>query len=130
MNDSDGLITELQAADDIVFAVPMYNFNIPSGLQSWFDHVARAGVTFRYTENGPEGLIKGKRVHVFITRGGQYGEEHSQARYLRQILDFIGLADADIVLAEGLSMGDAVREKSLVTARHTIAKLLEPRVAA
>ncbi|HEX7029303.1 MAG TPA: NAD(P)H-dependent oxidoreductase [Gammaproteobacteria bacterium] len=129
VNLSDTLIEELMVADEIVFAVPMYNFNIPSGLQSWFDHVARAGVTFRYTENGPEGLIGNKRVHVFVTRGGQYGEAHPQTAYLRQILDFIGLADANIVLAEGLAMGDAAREKSLAAARHAIAELLEPLAA-
>lgn len=123
---SDALIAELRAADVIVFGVPMYNFNIPAALQNWFDHVARSGVTFRYTENGPEGLIKGKRVVAFITRGGQYGESHSQTAYLRQILGFLGMDDLDIIHAEGLAMGDAVREQSLASARGAIAELVVP----
>src|SRR5690606_28882942 len=100
--ESDALIAELRAADVVVLAVPMYNFNVPAQLHNYFDHIARAGVTFRYTENGPEGLIKGKQVHVVVTRGGQYGADHPQTLYLRQFLAFIGLADAKLVLAEGL----------------------------
>src|SRR5699024_5756317 len=97
---------ELKAADVIVFAVPMYNFNIPAALQNYFDHVARAGETFRYTADGPEGLVKGKQVAVFITRGGNYGEEHSHTTYLRQILTFIGLDKARFFHAEGLAISD------------------------
>lgn len=123
---SDALIAELKAADVVVFAVPMYNFTIPSALHNYFDHVARAGVTFRYTENGPEGLIKGKQVAVFITRGGLYGEDHPQTAYLRQFLDFIGLENAAFVHAEGLAVSDESREKSLLAARHEIAKLVRP----
>lgn len=123
---SDGLIAELKAADAIVLAVPMYNFTIPAALHNYFDHIARAGVTFRYTENGPEGLIKGKQVAVFITRGGQYGEDHAQTAFLRQFLAFIGLVDAKFVHAEGLAVSDESREKSLAAARHEIAKMMRP----
>lgn len=124
------LIDELTSADEIVLAVPMYNFNIPTGLQNWFDHVARAGITFRYTENGPEGLVKGKRVRVFIARGGQYGETHSQTAYLRQILSFMGMSDIVFVHAEGLNINETVREQALTKARRVIEELVEQRAVA
>lgn len=127
---SDALIAELKSADIIVFAVPMYNFNIPAALHNYFDHVARAGVTFRYTADGPEGLIKGKQVAVFITRGGTYGEDHSQTAFLRQFLSFVGLDDAMYFHAEGLAISDESREKSLVAARNEIAKAVRPLASA
>lgn len=121
VNVSDALIAELQDADVIVFAVPMYNFNIPAGLQNYFDHVARAGVTFRYTENGAEGLIKNKQVAVTIARGGKYGgEDHAQTVFLRQFLSLIGLDDASFFHAEGLVISDESREESLAAARQDI----------
>ena len=88
---SDGLIAELKSADVIVLAVPMYNFTVPSALHAYFDHVARAGETFRYTEKGPEGLVTGKKAYVVVTRGGVYGEDHSQTRFIQQFLGFIGI---------------------------------------
>jgi FMN-dependent NADH-azoreductase len=128
---SDQLIEELQSADVIVFGVPMYNFGVPSTLRAYFDHVARAGVTFRYTAEGPEGLIKGKKAYVLITRGGVYpGAADTQTPYLRQFLGFIGLTDVEFIYAEGLALGDDSREKGLATARHTIAKLVSDRQAA
>lgn len=123
---SDSLIAELVAADMIVIGAPMYNFTIPAALHNYFDHIARAGVTFRYTENGPEGLIKGKQVVVFVTRGGNYGDGHSQSDYLRQMLAFIGLQDARFVYAERLAMGDDARARSLADAHYEIAQLAEP----
>lgn len=123
---SDALIAELKTADVIVFAVPMYNFNIPAALHNYFDHVARAGVTFRYTADGPEGLIKGKQVAVFITRGGNYGENHSQTAFLRQFLAFIGLDDATFFHAEGLAISDESREKNLAAVRNEIAGMFRP----
>lgn len=123
---SDALIVELKAADVIVLAVPMYNFTIPAALHNYFDHIARAGITFRYTENGPEGLIKGKQVAVFITRGGNYGVDHAQTAFLREFLAFIGLEGASFVHAEGLAISDESRDKALKTARHEIAKLVKP----
>ena len=92
---SNALVEELKAADTIVIGSPMYNFGIPSTLKSWFDHVLRAGVTFRYSEAGPEGLLKGKRAIIVESRGGVYSEGPAQAAdfqepYLRQLLGFIG----------------------------------------
>lgn len=126
---SEALIAELKAADTIVFAVPMYNFSVPSTLRAYFDHIARAGVTFNYTANGPEGLLRGKKVYVFITRGGFYPDAaDTQTPYLRQFLGFIGLTDVKFVYAEGLSMGDESREKSISAAHDAIVELL-PRAA-
>lgn len=122
---SDGLIAELQSADVIVLAAPMYNFSVPSTLRSYFDHIARAGVTFRYTEKGPEGLLKGKQVYVFSTRGGVYtGEADTQTPYLRQFLGFIGLTNAKFIYAQGLSMGEEARERGLSLAHEAIAEVV------
>jgi FMN-dependent NADH-azoreductase len=111
-------------ADVIVMGVPMYNFSVPSVLRAYFDHIARAGVTFRYTADGPEGLIKGKKAYVFITRGGIHGEDHSQTNYLRQFLGFIGITDVEIVHAEGLALNESARLESLTAAEEKIAQVL------
>lgn len=122
---SDTLIEELKAADTVVFAAPMYNFSIPSTLRAYFDHVARAGVTFRYTAAGPEGLLKGKTTYVFITRGGFYADAaDTQTPYLKQFLGFIGMTDVKFVFAEGLAMGEQTREKSITAAHNAIVELL------
>ncbi|HEX7027962.1 MAG TPA: FMN-dependent NADH-azoreductase [Gammaproteobacteria bacterium] len=121
---SDALIDELKNADVIILGVPMYNFSVPSVLRAYFDHIARAGVTFHYTANGPEGLIKGKKAYVFITRGGVYGEEHSQTSYLRQFLGFIGITDVEFVHAEGLALNESVKLGNLAAAGEKIAQLL------
>lgn len=126
---SDALIEEIKNADTIVFAVPMYNFSVPSTLRAYFDHIARAGVTFSYTANGPEGLLKGKKAYVFITRGGFYANAvDTQTPYLKQFLGFIGITDVNFVFAEGLGMGEDTREKSLAQAHNLIGELL-PRAA-
>jgi FMN-dependent NADH-azoreductase len=126
---SDTLIEELKAADTIVFAVPMYNFSVPSTLRAYFDHIARAGVTFRYTANGAEGLLKGKTAYVFITRGGIYADAaDTQTPYLKQFLGFIGITDVKFVFAEGLGMGEETREKSISAAHDAIVELL-PKAA-
>ena len=124
---SDELIDELRRADVIVLGVPMYNFGIPSSLKAYFDHVARAGVTFRYGANGPEGLLKGKRAVVFATRGGLYaGTPHdTQEPYLRQFLRFIGIEDVEFVYAEGMAMGNGAREKAIADANLAIDRLTE-----
>jgi FMN-dependent NADH-azoreductase len=120
---SDALIDELARADTIVLAVPMYNFSVPSTLRAYFDHVARAGVTFRYTSSGPQGLLTGRDAYVFITRGGVYpASADTQTSYLRQFLGFIGI-EAHFVHAEGLAMGEASRERSLIAANSAIAGL-------
>ena len=121
---SDALIDELRVADTIVLAVPMYNFGVPSTLRTYFDHVARAGVTFRYTSAGPEGLLTGRRAYVFVTRGGIYGGEHdTQALYLRQFLRFIGI-ESEFVFAQGLAYGEESRQKSLAAAHEQITGLI------
>lgn len=122
---SDTLIDELRQADVIVLGLPMYNFGVPSSLKAYFDHVARAGVTFRYTERGPQGLITGKKAYVFATRGGIYAgtPADSQTQYVRDFLAFIGIDDVEFVYAEGLSMGDAAKEKALTGAHRAIARI-------
>lgn len=128
---SDALIAEVRAADTIVFAVPMYNFSVPSTLRAYFDHIARAGVTFRYTEKGPQGLIEGKQAYVFIARGGVYPEiADTQTPYLRQFLGFIGISDVKFVYAEGLALGDEARDRSLAKARETLTHLRAVPLAA
>ena len=126
---SDRLIEELRAADVIVIGVPMYNFGIPSQLKAWFDHVARAGVTFRYTETGPEGLLKGKKTYVFSTRGGQYAgtERDSETAHVRDFLALLGLTDVTFVYAEGLALGEATRQARLTDAQATIQRLAAAR---
>ena len=118
---SDELVAELIDADEIVLAAPMYNFSVPATLRDYFDHVARSGVTFRYTPEGPEGLLKGKKAYVFITRGGRYtGNTDTQRPYLEQFLGFVGLTDVEFVLAEGLAYGDDARSQSLAHAEASI----------
>lgn len=129
---SDRLIDELRRADTVVIGLPMYNFGVPSTLKAYFDHVARANVTFKYTETGPVGLLSGKKVTVIATRGGAYAGTpmDSQTDYVRQFLGFIGMKDVEFVYAEGLAMG-ARRETSLVLARETVDRLQsEQRIAA
>ena len=109
---SDELVGELEAADVIVIGAPMHNFGLPSGLKAWIDHVARVGRTFKYTENGPEGLLTGKKVYVLTARGGNYSESspaHAmdhQAPYLRTVLGFLGLDDVTFIHAQGVAGGE------------------------
>jgi FMN-dependent NADH-azoreductase len=119
---SDALIDELRRADVIVLGLPMYNFGVPSTLKAYFDHVARAGHTFRYTEHGPEGLLKGKKAIVFATRGGRYAGTpmDTQTSYVRDFLRFIGIDDVEFVYAEGLALGDEPRREALDLAGRRI----------
>ncbi|WP_292959353.1 NAD(P)H-dependent oxidoreductase [Neptuniibacter sp. UBA6509] len=105
---SDELIAEIKAADQIVMGVPMYNFAVPSQMKSYFDLLARAGVTFNYTENGPVGLIGDKPVYLIATRGGLYKENgiDFQIPFVQQFLSFIGLNSVEVIYAEGLNMAD------------------------
>jgi FMN-dependent NADH-azoreductase len=123
--ESDALIDELRAADLIVLGLPLYNFGIPSTLKAYFDHVARAGVTFRYTENGPVGLLGGRQVRVFAARGGLYAGTalDTQTDYVRNFLGFLGLTDVQFVYAEGLAMGEARRNDALAQAREQLEAL-------
>ena len=103
----DELIAEVQAADTIVLGVPMYNFGVPAQLKNWIDAIARAGVTFRYTDQGPVGLLAGRRVYVALARGGRYRDTaaDSQVPYLKTVLGFLGISDVRFIYAEGLNMG-------------------------
>ncbi len=122
---SDGLIDELRAADHIVLGLPMYNFGVPSQLKAYFDHVARAGVTFRYTATGPEGLLKGKKATVFATRGGLFAGTplDTQTNYVRDFLRFIGIEDVEFVYAEGLALGDEHKTRALQSANEALSLL-------
>lgn len=119
---SDQLISELERADVLLIGLPIYNFGVPATLKSWIDHIARAGVTFRYTESGPEGLLKGKRAIISVASGGtELGSDYDFATgYLRHILGFVGISDVVFVAADRLAM-DA--ETSLSAARGAIASL-------
>lgn len=123
---SDQLIAELQAHDVIVFNAPMYNFNIPTQLKTYFDLIARAGVTFRYTEQGPEGLIKGKRAVVISSRGGIHKATATDlvTPYMKIILGFIGITDVNFVLQEGVAYGPEVATKAQNDAKSAIDNLI------
>ena len=116
---SDELTDEVLGADVLVLAAPMYNFAIPSTLKAWLDHVLRAGVTFKYTETGPQGLLIGKKAYVLTARGGLYAGSTSdhQEPYLRQVLAFIGIHDVTFIHAEGLNLGGDFQEKGLNQAK-------------
>jgi FMN-dependent NADH-azoreductase len=103
----DALIAQAQAADVIVIGAPTYNFGITAQLKSWFDAIARAGVTFSYGANGPVGLLTGKKVYVTLSRGGIHrgGPTDTQAAHVKTFLGFLGMTDVEYVYAEGLGMG-------------------------
>jgi len=124
---SDGLIEELRQAQAIVLGLPMYNFGVPSQLKAYFDHVARAGVTFRYTANGAVGLLGNKQAYVFAARGGLYAGSplDTQSRYVRDFLRFLGISAIEFVYAEGLATGEQPRESALSAARAQIVRLFE-----
>tara|TARA_R110002073_G_scaffold316533_2_gene489464 strand:- start:110 stop:748 length:639 start_codon:yes stop_codon:yes gene_type:complete len=123
---SDSLIAELQHADVLVIGLPMYNFSVPSMLKAWIDHVARAGVTFKYTENGPVGLLEPKKVYVLAAMGGEHeaGATDFLRPYMKLIFSFIGLEDVEFVSADGLSMSRERREQGLRTARGQIENIV------
>ena len=118
----DALIAEIQAADVVVLGVPMYNFGVPASLKNWIDAISRAGVTFRYTQRGPEGLLKGKKVYVALTRGGNYRNTpaDTQVPYLTTVFAFLGLVDVHFVYAEGLARGADVERTSINAAYDAI----------
>ena len=123
---SDELIAELQANDTIVMAAPMYNFNIPTQLKNYFDLIARAGVTFRYTENGPEGLVTGKRAVILSSRGGIHKDTASDllTPYVKLFLGFIGITNVDFVFAEGIAYGPEVATKAANDAKDAIKQIV------
>lgn len=126
---NEQLVSQFLRADMIVVGAPMYNFSIPSQLKAWIDRVAQAGRTFRYTAQGPEGLAGGKHVVVISTRGGAYsanpalaGLDHQES-YLQTVFSFFGISELQIVRAEGLGMGDAVRANAIAQAQQQIRDL-------
>jgi FMN-dependent NADH-azoreductase len=122
---SDALIDELKTADTIVIGLPMYNFGVPSTLKAYFDHVARAGATFRYTETGPVGLLTGKKAYVLATRGGAHAgtSRDVESAYVRQFLGFLGITDVEFVYAEGLAISEAGKQSSLASAVVAIERI-------
>jgi FMN-dependent NADH-azoreductase len=122
----DTLISEIQTADVVVLGVPMYNFGVPGQLKDWIDAISRAQVTFRYTASGPEGLLKGKKVYVALTRGGKYRNTPSdtQVPYLKTIFTFLGMTDVQFVYAEGLAMGPEALQNALDAAHSQIDELV------
>jgi FMN-dependent NADH-azoreductase len=123
--ESDSLVAELRDADELLIGMPMYNFAVPSQFKSWFDLVARAGVTFKYTPSGAVGLLADRPTTVLATRGGRYqgGDADSQTPWLRQIFGFIGIRDLRFVYAEGIAMGEAAQTSALAAAREHISRL-------
>ncbi|HCE1618449.1 FMN-dependent NADH-azoreductase [Vibrio parahaemolyticus] len=119
---SDTLIEEVKAADTLVIAAPMYNFTIPTQLKNWIDLIARAGVTFKYTENGVQGLIEGKKAIVVSTRGGIHKDSPTDnvTPYLRTVLGFVGITDVEFVYAEALNMGEDAASKGISEAQSQL----------
>lgn len=125
---SDTLISELEAADTIVIGVPLYNFSVPAALKAWIDQVARAGRTFRYSENGPQGLLEGKRAFVVVASGGVPVDSPVDfaTPYVRQVLGFIGITDVTVIAADRLVQN---ADGSLAAARAAIAEAAGVRSA-
>lgn len=125
LNESDALIEEIKQADEIIIGLPLYNLGIPSVLKAYFDHIARAGVTFRYTENGPVGLVSNKKVTIFAARGGVYVGTplDTQTTYIKHFLNFIGITDITFIYAEGLSLGEEAKQQSLAKAHAELQAL-------
>ncbi len=123
---SNTLIEEIKAADTLVIAAPMYNFTIPTQLKNWIDLIARAGVTFTYTETGVKGLIEGKKAIVVTTRGGIHKDAatDSVTPYLRTVLGFVGITDVEFVYAEALNMGEDAAAKGISEAQSQLAELV------
>jgi len=119
---SDTLIAELNAADVLVIGAPMYNFTIPTQLKNYFDLVARAGLTFNYTETGPQGLLTGKKAYVVVSSGGDHRDQTSDfvTPYLRTILGFIGITDVEVITAAGTAMD---KNAAVTSAQQSIGEL-------
>ena len=133
--EGDATMDQFLASDVIVIGAPMYNFGIPSTLKAWFDYVLRSGLTFRYTEAGPEGLVMGKRAIVVLSRGGLYSEGPAQAMdsqepHLRTMLGFIGITDVSFVRAERLAFGPEIRDQAIDSAKAELERLTGTALAA
>jgi FMN-dependent NADH-azoreductase len=120
---SDKMVAELLAADTVVLATGLINFNVYSTLKSWIDMVARAGVTFRYTAEGPQGLATGKKVYIVIASGGVYSEGpaaplNHAVPYLKTVLGFMGMSDVEVIYVEGIAFGPEAAEKAIASAKQ------------
>lgn len=125
---SDKAVDELFAADSIVISTGFINFSISSTLKSWIDHIARAGKTFSYGEDGPKGLVTGKKVYLVIASGGVYSEGPASGMdyatpYLKSVLGFLGMTDVDVVRIEGIGMGPEAAAKAIATAEEQTSHL-------
>lgn len=122
---SDAVLDELVSADTVILATGMINFNIASTLKSWIDHVARSGKSFAYGENGPKGLLTGKKVYIVLSSGGIYSQggatqmDHATP-YLRSVLAFMGMTDVEIIRVEGVAMGAGATDSALEKAAARI----------
>lgn len=127
----DGAIAEIRAADVVVIAAPMINFGVSAQLKNWIDAITRARVTFRYTDNGPEGLLAGRTVYVVTTRGGVHRDRPTDnvVPYLRTVLGFLGMTDVRVVYAEGLAMGAGATDAGLAAARAQMRELVQDNEA-
>lgn len=124
---SNQLIGEVNKSNILVFGVPMYNLGIPAQLKTYIDYLNRAGVTFRYTANGPEGLITGKKAVVILTYGGTYkdGLADLPKLYMQTVLNFIGITDIEFVYAEGIGYGPEAIEKAQQSAKAELDRIAE-----
>ena len=126
---SEQLIAEIEAADRLVIGVPMYNFGVPTQLKSWFDYICRAGISFKYTEQGPVGLLTDKPVLLVLATGGLHRDTATDLalQHVQTLLNFIGLHNIHIAYAQGLGMGEQAREQGLAQARCEIKNFLQSR---
>ncbi|MBX4870741.1 FMN-dependent NADH-azoreductase [Rhizobium bangladeshense] len=125
---SDELVAELFAADTIVISTGLINFNIYSSLKTWIDNVARAGVTFKYTESGPVGLVTGKKLYVVLASGGVYSQGpaaplNHAVPYLKSVLGFLGITDIETIYVEGLAFGPEAAEKAIDAAKSRVQEI-------
>ncbi|MGN6470492.1 MAG: FMN-dependent NADH-azoreductase [Rhizobiaceae bacterium] len=128
--ESDRLIAEIAAADTVVIGAAMINFAVTSPLKSWFDRIAVRGKTFRYTETGPEGLLKGKKAYVVVASAGVYSDGPTKAidfasPYIRHMLGFMGITDVEVIRVEGLAFGTEAAEKAISAAMARAGALAE-----
>lgn len=134
-DESDRLIAEIAAADTVVIGAAMINFAVTSPLKSWFDHLAVRGKTFRYTETGPEGLLKGKKAYVVVASAGIYSDGPTKAidfavPYIRHMLGFMGITDVEVVRVEGLAFGEEAAQKAISGAMERAGALAEAHAQA
>jgi FMN-dependent NADH-azoreductase len=125
---SDKLLAELFAADTIIIAAGMINFGVPSSLKAYIDYIARPGISFKYSEKGPEGLVRGKKVFLVVARGGIYTQGPMQAlnfqdTYLRAVLGFLGMSDVEVIPVEGIAYGPEAADKAFAQAQEKVAAL-------